>query len=268
VTPGYFRTVGVRLLRGRDITARDRGDAPGVVVINEAFAKLHFPNEDPIGRRLVRGAWWPNMPSTFEIIGVIRDERFLGLATDADPATYFPHAQMPFGDMNLIVEAHGDPAPLIWAVDRDIPLDDLRTMDDLVGGSLARPRFVGLLLGLFAAAALLLAAMGIYGVLSYTVAQRTSEIGIRMALGAQRGEVVRAVVGQGLALTALGIAIGGAAAVALTRVLAGMLFGVSPTEPGVFAAVAALLVVVAGLAAWIPARNASRVDPLIALRQG
>jgi predicted permease len=275
VTPGYFRTAGVRLLRGRDIDARDRADAPGVVVINEAFARLHFPTEDPIGERLHRGAWWPNTPTSFEIIGVIRDERFLGLSSDADPATYFPHAQVPFSDMYVVLKARGDPSELIpvlrseiWAVDRDIPLDNLRTMDELVGGTLARPRFVGMLLGLFAAAALLLAAMGIYGVLSYTVAQRTPEIGIRMALGAQRREVLRTIVGQGVALAAVGIVLGALGATAATRVLSGMLFGVTPTDPLVFATVAGLLTVVAALAAYIPARSASRVDPLIALRQG
>jgi putative ABC transport system permease protein len=274
VTPGYFRTAGVQLLRGRDISDRDRSDAPGVVVINEAFAKLHFPSEDPIGKRLERTPWWPNTPASFEIVGVIRDERFLGLSSDADPATYFPHAQVPFSDMYVVLKARGDPGDLIpvlrseiWAVDRDIPLDNLRTMDELVGGSLARPRFVGMLLGLFAAAALLLAAIGIYGVLSYTVAQRTPEIGIRMALGAQQGEVLRSVVGQGMALATLGIILGGGAAVAVTRVLSGMLFGITPTDPAVFAAVAGLLAIVAALAAYIPARKASMVDPLIALRQ-
>jgi predicted permease len=275
VTPGYFRTAGVRLVRGRDIADRDRADAPGVVVINEAFARAHFPGEDPIGRRLERTPWWPNTPGTFEIVGVIHDERFLGLSADADPATYFPHAQVPFNDMYLVVKSRGDPAGLIptmrseiWSIDRDIPLDDLRPMNELVGGSLARPRFVGMLLGLFAAAALLLAAMGIYGVLAYTVAQRTPEIGIRMALGAQRHAVLRTVVGQGMVLAVAGIALGGVAALAVTRVLSGMLFGVTATDPVIFAIVAVLLATVAALASYIPARNASRVDPLIALRQG
>jgi predicted permease len=274
VTPGYFRTAGVRLLRGRDISDRDRADAPGVVVINEAFAKRHFPSEDPIGQRLQRTPWWPNTPASFEIVGVIRDERFLGLSSDADPATYFPHAQLPFNDMYIVLKTRGEPAALIpmlrseiWAVDRDIPLDNMRTMDELVGGSLARPRFVGMLLSLFAAAALLLAAIGIYGVLSYTVAQRTPEIGIRMALGAQQREVLRSVVGQGMALAALGIALGAVAAVGVTRALSGMLFGITPTDPVVFAGVAGLLAIVAAVAAYIPARKASMVDPLIALRQ-
>lgn len=275
VTPGYFPTAGIRLLRGRDISERDRAGTPGVVVINGAFAKLHFPNEDPIGKRLERLSWWPGMPSTFEIIGVIHDERFLGLAADSDPATYFPHAQVAFGNMHLVLKARGEPTALIpalrseiWAVDRDIPLDDLRPMTDIVGASLARPRFVGMLLGLFAAAAMLLAAMGIYGLLAYTVAQRTPEIGIRMALGAPRAAVIRTIVLQGLALAMVGIGIGAAGAVGVTRFLEGMLFGVTPTDPRIFAAVAGLLTIVAALAAYIPARTASRVDPVIALRQG
>ena len=274
VTPGYFATAGIRLLKGRDVSVHDRAGSAGVVIINEAFAKVHFPGEDPIGKRLERTSWWPGMPSSYEIIGMIHDERFLGFASDADPATYFPHAQVAFGEMYLVVKTRSDPAPLIptlrseiWAVDRDIPLDDLRPMADLVGGALARPRFVGMLLGLFAAAAMLLAAMGIYGLLAYTVAQRTPEIGIRMALGAPRGTVLRGIVAQGLGLAAVGIAIGAAGAVAMTRLLSGMLFGVTPTDPRTFAAVAALLTVVAVLAAYLPARRASRVDPVIALRQ-
>jgi putative ABC transport system permease protein len=215
------------------------------------------------------------MPGSFEIIGVIRDERFLGLSVDADPATYFAHAQFALNDMYLVVRAAGNPADLIpslrtaiWAVDRNIPLDGIRTMEDHLGGTLARPRFVGMLLGLFACAALLLAAIGIYGVLSYTVAQRTSEIGIRMALGAQRTAVMRAVVGQGMLLALAGIAIGATAAIAATRALSSMLFGVEPTDPVIFLAVAMLLAFTAFLATWLPARRASRIDPLVALRQG
>ena len=275
IGPGYLAAAGIQLLRGRDITPRDRAGAPGVVIINEAFARRHFPGENPVGRRLDRGSWWPDMPGSFEIVGVIRDERFLGLSLDADPATYFPHAQFPLSDMYLVVRAAGNPADLvpslrtaIWAVDRNIPLDGIRTMEDHLGGTLARPRFVGMLLGLFACAALLLAAIGIYGVLSYTVAQRTSEIGIRMALGAQHAAVMRAVVGQGMMLALAGIAIGAAAAIAATRALSGMLFGVEPTDPAIFIAVATLLAFTAFLATWIPARRASRIDPLVALRQG
>ena len=271
VSPGYFATAGVRLVRGRDITDHDRGDAPGVVIINQAFARTHFPDENPVGRRIERGPWFGG---TYEIVGVIADERFLGLSLDADPATYFPHAQIPLNDMHVVMKTRGDPLPLVSllraemrAVDPDIPIEDVRTMDDLVGGSLARPRFIGMLLGLFAAAALLLAAVGIYGVLSYTVAERTPEIGIRMALGARRAQVLRAVVGQGMALASIGIAVGGVVAALSTRVLGGLLFGVEPLDVTVFAGVAGILVTVAALAAWIPARSASLVDPMGAMRR-
>ena len=274
ITPGYLATAGVRLLRGRDITERDRAGTPGVVIINEAFARRHFPGENPVGKRLERAPWWPEMPASFEIIGVIRDERFLGLSLDADPATYFAHAQFTFPDMYLVVRGAGRVEDLlpslrsaIWSVDRDIPLDDMTPMDRLLGGTMARPRFIGTLLSLFAGAALLLSALGIYGVLAHTVAQRTSEIGIRMALGARSGSVMRAVIGQGMLLTFVGIAIGAGAALLATRALAGLLFGVRPTDPAVFAGVAVLLALTALLATWIPARRASRIDPIIALRQ-
>ena len=274
ITPGYLATAGIQLLRGRDVMKHDRAGAPGVVIINEAFARRHFPGENPLGQRIERTPWWPEMPPSFEIVGVIRDERFLGLSVDAEPATYFAHAQFTFPDMYLVVRSAGPVDALIpalrsaiWSVDRDIPLDNMRTMDSMLDGTLARPRFVGTLLSLFGVAALLLAAVGIYGVLSFTVAQRTAEIGVRMALGAPRVSVMRAVIGQGLMLTLAGILIGAAAAIAATRALAGMLFGVAPTEPAVFVAVASLLTLTALLATWIPARRASRVDPLIALRQ-
>ena len=274
VTPGYLSTAGVQLLRGRDISEHDRAGTPGVVIINEAFARRHFPGEDPVGQRLSRTQWWPEMPGSFEIIGVIRDERFLGLAADADPATYFAHAQFTFPDMYLVVRGSGRAQDLmpslraaIWSVDRDIPVDDMGTMDELLGGTLARPRFIGTLLSLFAGAALMLAALGIYGVLAYTVAQRTSEIGIRMALGARQASVMRSVVGQGMALTVAGILIGAGVAALATRALAGMLFGVRPADPGIFAGVACLLALTALVATWIPARRASRIDPLVTLRQ-
>ena len=274
ITPGYLRTAGIQLLRGRDISEHDRAGAPGAVIVNDAFARRHFPGGDAVGSRIDMGGWLPGSPGSFEIVGVIRDERFLGLSVEADPATYFPHAQFPLPDMYLVARAAGNASDLIaplrsaiWSVDRDIPVDGLRTMDELLGGTLARPRFVSTLLALFAGAALLLAAIGIYGVLSYTVAQRTSEMGIRMALGAQRGAVVRDVVGQGMLLALAGIAIGAVAAVAATRTLAGMLFGVGPTDPVIFLSVAGVLALTALAATYLPARRASQVDPLIALRQ-
>ena len=273
VTPGYFRAVGAKLLRGREIAESDGPNAPGVVVINEAFARLHFPNEDPLGRRILRAAWWKGMPSSYEIIGIVADERFNGPRAPADPATYFALSQFTFNDNWLLVRTKNDPTAfvptlrqIVWSLDRDLPLENVRTMDAVLGESVADSRFNTVLLSLFAGVAMLLAAIGIYGVLAYTVAQRTSEIGLRMALGAQRSSVLRLVVGNGLALALIGIAIGSAGALVATRALQRLVFGVSTTDAGVFVFVAVALTVVAATAAAVPALRASRVDPLVALR--
>jgi putative ABC transport system permease protein len=273
VTPGYFRAVGARLLRGREIMESDGVGAPGVVVINEAFAKLHFPNEDPIGRHIQRASWWKGMPADYEIVGVVADERFNGPRAPADPATYFSLAQFTFNDNWLLVRTKTDAKAfvptlrqIVWSMDRDLPLENVRTMDEILGETVADSRFNTALLSMFAAVALLLAAIGIYGVLAYTVAQRTSEIGIRMALGAQRSSVLRLVVGNGLTLAVIGVAIGAAAALVATRALQRLVFGVSTTDPGVFAFVALALTAVAVTAAALPALRASRVDPIVALR--
>jgi putative ABC transport system permease protein len=246
---------------------------PGVVVINEAFARLHFPNEDPIGRRINRGSWWKGMPASYEIVGVVADERFNGPRAPADPATYFSLAQFTFNDNWLLVRTKTDAHAfvptlrrIVWSMDRDLPLENVQTMNELLGDSVADSRFSTVLLSLFAVVALLLAAIGIYGVLAFTVAQRTSEIGIRMALGAQRSGVLRLVVGNGLMLAVIGVAIGAAIALVATRFLQRLVFGVSTTDPGVFAFVAIVLTAVAATAAALPALRASRVDPIEALR--
>ncbi|HUQ81088.1 MAG TPA: ABC transporter permease [Gemmatimonadaceae bacterium] len=273
VMAGYFRTVGAKLIRGREIQESDGAGAPGVVVINEAFAKLHFPNEDPIGRRIERSSWWKGMPSSYEIVGLVADERFQGPRAPADPATYFSLPQFTFNDNWVLVRTKGDPKAFIptlrqtvWAMDRDLPLENVRTMDELLGDSVADSRFNTVLLSLFAVVALLLAAMGIYGVLAFMVAQRTSEIGIRMALGAQRSSVLRLIVGNGLLLAVIGVAIGAAGALVATRALERLVFGVSTTDPAVFGFVALALTAVAVTAAAVPALRASRVDPIVALR--
>jgi putative ABC transport system permease protein len=274
VWPGYFRTVGVRLVRGRDLSERDRMGAPGAVVVNEAFVRRHFPGVDPIGQRIHRRSWWPEAPESFEIVGVAADEPFDGLTGEAGPATYFSHAQFPMSDMWLIVR--GRPADLpalaaalrerVWSVDRDLPVEQVQTMREVLGASVAEPRFNTALVSLFAGVALLLAAVGIYGVLSYTVTQRTGEIGVRMALGAERGRVLRLVVGQGVGVALLGVVLGTVGALALSRVLTSLLYGVSEHDPAIFGGVVLLLTTVALAAAYLPARRASRIEPVVALR--
>ena len=274
VWPGYFRTVGLPLRRGRDVTAQDRFGAPGAVVVNEAFVRRHFAGQDPLGRVIDRGSpWWPGQPTAFTIVGVVADEPFMGVNQVVEPATYYPHAQFPMNDMWLVVKAAGDAAALtpalrerIWRVDPDLPVESVRTMREVLGATVAEPRFNVALLGLFALAALLLAAVGIYGVLSYTVAQRTGEIGVRIALGADRGQVVRQVVGQGVAVALGGVVLGVLGAAVLGRLLSSLLVGVSGRDPAVLAGVVALLTLVAVAAAWLPARRASRVEPVVALR--
>ena len=204
---------------------------------------------------------------------MVADEPFLGPGATPASALYYPHAQFPMNDMWLVVKTDGDAAavaPLlrerIWRVDRDLPVERVSTMRELLGGAVAEPRFNVALLGLFAAAALLLAAVGIYGVLSYTVAQRTGEIGVRIALGAGRGRVVRQVVARGLAVALGGVALGVVGSLAAGGVLSSLLVGVSGRDPAVLAGVAALLTTVAAAAAWLPARRASRVEPVVALR--
>jgi putative ABC transport system permease protein len=273
VAPGYFGSMGVRVLRGRDISSAATMNAPGEVVINRAFADRHFPGVDPIGRRLHRMAWWPGQPTTWEIVGLVDNERFLGLDTEADPATYFPHAQFPMKDMYLLVRGKSDAAGLdrmiqqaIWSVDRDLAIEDMTAMEDILADLTAAPRFNVQLIGLFAAVALLLAAVGVYGVLAHSVAQRTPEIGIRLALGAEAGSVLRMIVGQGLRLSLLGAGIGLLMAYGVTRILQSQLYDVRVRDPLIFAVVAAILVLVALAAAYLPARRASRLDPILALR--
>jgi putative ABC transport system permease protein len=272
ITPGYFKTTGVQMIAGRDIAESDRVGAPGVVVINQAFARKYFPGENPIGHRLLRGSWWPGMPSSFEIVGVAADERFLGLQRPADEATYFSFAQFSLAQV-VLVRAATDPTALtasirkaIWSIDKDLPVEGVQPMSAVLHDLLGAARFNTGLLTLFALVALALAALGVYGVLSYTVAQRTSEIGIRMALGAPRQRVLRLVVGEGVVLALVGVSAGLVASAGVTRMLSRLLFEVSTTDGAVFVGVAALLTLVAGIASFVPARRASRVDPLVALR--
>ncbi|CAN5880254.1 ABC transporter permease [soil metagenome] len=273
-TPDYFRTMGIPLRRGRAFGDADRADAPPVVVINEMAARRYFPDEDAIGQR-IRLGWGPGDDrfAGGEVVGVVADVRQVGPSEDYVPEIYLPYTQVPVSDMSVIVRTAGDPLALagvlrsqVRELDPNLPLSNLRTLDQLVAQSVAQPRFYMLLLTVFAAVALALAAIGIFGVMSYSVAQRTREIGIRVALGAEPQRVLQLVVGRALRLALLGVAVGLLGALALTRLLESLLFGVSTTDPLTFVAVAVLLAAVALLASYLPARRASGVDPIVALR--
>jgi putative ABC transport system permease protein len=270
----YFNVMKIPLLAGRAFAERDDAQAPGVLIINESFAKRHFPNENPVGKHVKPGLALEGEPVWREIVGVVKDVKHRqSLSRDYEPEYYLPHAQMPINSMNLIVRATNDPRSLarsiqqeVHALDRDIPVYRIKTLEQYLGVAVAQPKFNALLLSLFAGLALLLTAIGLYGVMSYSVIQRAQEIGIRIALGAQTGDVLKMVLRQGLKLTALGLLIGLAAAYALTRYMQSLLFGVKATDPLTFAAIALLLIAVALLACLVPARRATKVDPLEALR--
>ncbi len=271
ISADYLKALAIPLLRGRALSERDNAAAPQVVLINESFARRHFPNEDPLGQR-IRLAIAPNFVA--EVVGVVGDVKHRSLDREAGPEAYVSYLQVPTPSMSLIVRAtSGDPLRLVASVrqaveqvDKDQPLDEVKPMAAWLDESVARQRFNLLLLAVFAAVALLLAAIGIYGVISYSVTERTHEIGIRVALGAQRNDVLRLVVGQGLMLTLAGVAGGLVGAFALTRLMTGLLFGVTPTDPLTYFGVATLLVMVALIACWLPAWRATKVDPLVALR--
>jgi putative ABC transport system permease protein len=271
ISADYFRVMGIPLIKGRVFNERDGKDAPRVVVINETLARKYFPGEEPLGKRINVTIASDNVA---EIVGVVGDVKHMSLDKESGPEAYFSYKQIPFPYMTLVARSKSDtPSSLaaglrqaVERVDSDQPLSDVRTMEQLLADSLARRRFNMLLLGLFSAVALLLAAVGIFGVMNYSVAQRTHEIGIRMALGAQTGDVLKMVVSQGMILTFIGVVLGLGAAFLVTRFMSGLLYGVTATDPLTFAAVALVLSLVALLAIIIPARRATKVDPMIALR--
>jgi putative ABC transport system permease protein len=270
VTPGYFSTMSIPLMQGRLFTARDREGAPQVTIVSQALARLQFPNVNPIGQRLFV-QWGRETP--YEIVGVVGDVKHDGLDQESRPTVYFPNAQEPQSVATLVIRTGENPmklAPVIEQVihlfDKDQAVSDIQPLDAFVTKSVARPRFQSVLLSSFAGLALLLAAIGIFGVMSYSVAQRTHEIGIRVALGAQRDQVLRLVVGQGFFLAFIGTAAGLVGAFALTRYLRTLLFNVSPTDWVTFTVVPVILCAVALAASYFPARRAMQVDPMQALR--
>jgi putative ABC transport system permease protein len=271
----YFRTMGIPIIKGRDFDQRDQHGSPPVVIITEEFARQYFPNEDPIGRQMHPGiSTFDDEDSTFrEIVGVVGDIRNRGLDTEPKPAYYVPQTQIPFSQMTMVVKTTNDPHSLVSgmtkevaAMDADLPLYGVKTMREYLSSSVATPRFSTTLLSVFAGVALVLTMVGLYGVMSYSVVQRTNEIGIRLALGAQSRDVLWMIVKQGSLLILLGLGIGLLGAYALTRLMASLLFGVTAKDPFTFAVVAVVLGLVALLACYIPAWRATKVDPLQALR--
>ena len=272
VSPDYFQTLGIKLIRGRIFTEHDTSEAGGVAIIDEAMARKYWPNEDPIGKRITFEGGRQS-PLWREIIGIAGHVKSRALDGESRPQYYVPLDQRPESSMFLAVRTTNGPASvapavrgLIHSLDKDLPVYRVTTMEQLVADSLAQRRFSALLLGVFGLLALLLAAVGLYGVMAYSVSQRTHEIGLRVALGAQQRDVLKLIVGQGLFLAVIGLAIGLVAAFAATRVMSAMLFGIGAADRTTFIAVSLLLAIVALLACYIPARRATKVDPLVALR--
>ncbi len=266
VNQNYFTALRIPLLRGRNFTEQEVRQGDKVVIVSQQIVDTAFPNENPLGKRIVTMFGFP-----YEIVGVVGDIRHNSLQNQPFAAMYFPDINA--GRMNLVIRTQGDPLNTVGgvrkevhALDPDQPIAEVKRMSDWVVSSVAAERYRTMLLTLFAALAMILAATGIYGVMSYSVAQRTREIGLRMTLGAQRGNVLRLVIGHGMKLAIAGVVIGLIAAFALTRTMKNLLFGVSATDPVTFVAIALLLALVALLACWVPARRATKVDPLVALR--
>lgn len=277
VSPDYFRTLGIDVVSGRPFGELDDPAHPGAVIVNEAFVRRYLPDGSPIGRRLStrspRYVWGEAVPDVFEIVGVVENVRFLGPTEPPEPAYYLPAAQFPLTEMLVAVRTEGDPIALasrlreeVWALDPNLPISGITTMARLVSESLAQPRFNAVVLGAFGVLGLVLAGLGIYGLLAHAVVERTSEIGLRMALGAQAVDVTRMVVGQGMMLTSLGLGIGLVVSLATGRAIQSLLFGVSASDPWSFASVTLFLTLVAALASYLPARRASRIEPLTALK--
>jgi putative ABC transport system permease protein len=276
ITPNYFHTFNIPLISGRDFTERDDDKEPGVVIVNQAFAQRFFPNENVLGKHITPGASNHGKPQPREIIGVVGNVKSYRLDVQDRPEYYIPDTQLNFGPMAVCLRTSVEPHSITSAVrgvvasmDPDLPLYDIKTMDEYLAATLVTPRFQSMLLEGFAGLALLLTAIGLYGVVSYAVAQRTHEIGVRITLGASRSNVVGMVLKSGLQLTAIGLAAGVVLSLIAGRFissLSSVLFGVKPTDALTFAAVIAIVAAISLLACYIPARRASKVDPMIALR--
>ena len=269
VTPDYFLTMQIPLLKGRQFSSQDRKDTPAVIIVNDAFAQRLWPNENPLGKRFTVG--FEKEPR--EIVGVVGNIKQTTLDAQTRPAMYMPHLQAPSAVMTLLVRTTGEPLGLmsnvreqLRAIDKDVPVAHIQTMEQVFSASVAQQRFSMLIVGLFAGLALILATVGIYGVMAYSVTQRSHEIGVRMALGARTSQVLRMILKDGMALALIGVAIGLAAAFGLTRLMRALLFGVTPTDAITLIVVPLTLLGVALVACYIPARRATKVDPLVALR--
>ncbi|MET0645632.1 MAG: ABC transporter permease [Pyrinomonadaceae bacterium] len=268
---GYFKTMGIPVKQGRNFSEVEDAEVRNVIIVSESFARKHFPGEDPLGKRIK--VFMAEEPAWTEIVGIVGDVRYDNLTAEAEPTVYYPHPGLTYEFMTIVVRTAGDPAEMapavrreIAAIDPDQPVSDVRTMTQVMADTVGRARFNTLLLGIFAGLATLLAAVGIFGVMNYSVQLRTREIGLRMALGAQPGRMLMLVLRQGLILTLIGIGVGLAGALALSRVMSGLLYGVTASDPVTFAAIVVVLGVVSLIACYIPARRATRVDPLIALK--
>jgi putative ABC transport system permease protein len=274
VTPNYFRAMSIPVLQGRTYTDRDNENLPLVMIVNEELAQTIFPGENVIGKRITFGNVDDNQqPVWWEIVGVAANVRSLELREEPESELYFSASQTIWPSMSLVVRSSVEPGSLsgsvrqiVNEVDKSVPVSSVQTMEHIVSQSITQPRFNLFLLGLFSAVAMLLSAAGIYGVTAYTVTQRTHELGIRLALGAQVGDVLKMILGQGMAVIGVGLVLGLVSAFGLMRLLRSLLFGVGENDPVTFVAITVLLLLVALVACYIPARRATKVDPLEALR--
>jgi putative ABC transport system permease protein len=270
ITPDYFNALGVQILRGREFALQDNAESPGVVIINQTLASQFFPNQEPIGKHLIIDDGSPRLR---EIIGIVKDVKHFSLEVEPKPELYVPFYDLSWPNMTMVVRTASDPTSIIGAlrsevsiIDKDVPLSNIKALDQYLDNSIGQQRFSMLLLGVFAIMALVLAIVGLYGVIAYSVVQRTHELGIRMALGAQPGDIIRLVIREGLILTTTGLVIGLIGAISLTRAMSKLLFSVSTTDPLTFIWFSLLLASVAIVACYIPARRATKVDPFEAIR--